>query len=464
MSRPSLQPLLNPNGVVVVGGSDRPDTVGRVVLLNLLSQPFAGRIYAVNPKPVALEGVTWAASIDALPAGLDLAVVVTPAPTLPEVVGALGARGVKVAVVITGGVDGGARAAMLAAAEPWGLRIVGPNGLGALAPHAGLNASFARGGAQPGRLAFISQSGALVSSALSWAGERGLGFSGVVSVGDMADADMADLIDLFAADSRTDAILLYIEGVHQAARFLSAARAAARVKPVIAIKAGRTAAARAAALSHTGALAGDYDTHVCAFERAGVVMVETLEDLFDAATVLSATRPRSCERLAIVTNGGGAAVLAVDGLAAIGARAAELAPSSISELDAALPAAWSRRDPVDLLGDADAERYRAALEVVLADPGVDAVLVIHCATAMRSPVDIAEAVTETIAAARARGVTKPVIGCWMGVGERAAVNAIFSAAKLPLFDEPNGAVRGYGYLLAAARARAALMAAPSPRP
>ena len=225
MSRQSLQSLLHPNGVAVVGGSDRADTVGRVVLLNLLSQRFDGHVYAVNPKPVTLEGVTWAASIDALPSGIDLAVVATPAATLPDVIAALGARGVKVAVVMTGGVTPELRAATLDAARHSGLRIIGPNCLGVLAPHADLNASFAAGGAEPGRLAFISQSGALVSSALSWANERGLGFSGVVSVGDMADADMADLIDLFAADSHTDAILLYIEGVQQAARFLSAARA-----------------------------------------------------------------------------------------------------------------------------------------------------------------------------------------------------------------------------------------------
>lgn len=461
-----LKSMLNPKAIVVVGGSDRPGTVGRVVLRNLQAQGFGGSIHAVNPKAVAMEGVTWAADLKDLPSDIDLAIVATPAPTVPGVIAELGARGVQVAIVLSGGITAknGYRDAMLEAAKPSGLRIVGPNGLGVLAPHAQLNASFARGGALPGRLAFISQSGALVSSALAWASERGLGFSGVASVGDMADVDMADMIDLFAADSHTDAILLYIEGISDAAAFLSAARAAARIKPVIAIKAGRDPAARAAAQSHTGAMAGDYDTYACAFERAGVVLVDTLEDLFDAASLLCVMRAQAGDRLAIVTNGGGAGVLAIDGLSAIGVRAAELQPHTLARLEASLPADWSHRDPIDILGDADAARYRSALDTVLDAPEVDAVLVIHCATAMCSPDEIAETVAKLVAERRGRGVVKPVIGCWMGVRDRTAVNAAFTAARLPIFETPSAAVRGFGHLLAAARARSALLAAPSPRP
>jgi len=461
-----LKSMLDPAAIVVVGGSDRPGTVGHVILCNLLAQGFNGPIVAINPKPVAMDGVSWAPSLAGLPEGFDLAIVATRAASVPGVISDLGARGVKLAIVLSGGVtvQSGLRAAMLEAARATGLRIVGPNGLGVLAPHAHLNASFARGGALPGRLAFISQSGALVSSALGWASERGLGFSGVASVGDMADVDMAEMIDLFAADSHTDAILLYIEGIDDAASFLSAARAAARIKPVIAIKAGRDKAARAAAQSHTGAMAGDYETYACALERAGVVLVDTLEDLFDAANLLCVLRAQAGERLAIITNGGGAGVLAVDGLAAIGAKVAELEPHTLARLEAILPAAWSHRDPIDILGDADAERYRKVLAVILEASEVDAVLVIHCATALCSPDEIAQTVAKVVTERRGRGAVKPVIGCWMGVRDRAAANAALSAARLPLFDTPSAAVRAYGHLLAAARARAALMAAPSPRP
>ena len=466
MSARPLAAFLDPNAVVVVGGSDRPDTVGRVVLRNLIDQGFKGPIHAVNPKPVAMEGVIWSAGIEELPPEIDLAVVATPAATVPGVIAALGLKGVEHAVVLSGGMNekNGLRAAVAEAARASGLRIIGPNGLGLIAPHARLNASFARGGAEPGRLAFISQSGALVSTALGWASERSLGFSGVVSVGDMVDVDMADLIDLFAADSHTDAILLYVEGVADAAKFLSAARAAARIKPVIAIKAGKTARGRAAALTHTGALAGSYETHACAFERAGVVLVESLEDLFDAAALLCVSRPQCRDRVAIITNGGGAAVLAVDGLPAIGARTAELSCLTQETLDARLPAGWSHGDPIDLLGDADARRYEIALDAALDDPEVDAVIVIHCATAMRSPEEIARAVTARVAERRKTRPTKPVIGCWMGLGDRTEASAIFAAAKLPLFETPTAAVRGFGHLLAAGRARDALMAAPSPRP
>ncbi|MFZ0269953.1 acetate--CoA ligase family protein, partial [Caulobacter sp.] len=422
MSLHNLDALLSPASVAVIGGSDRPGSVGRVVVDNLLSGGFSGPIHLVNPRPVSVAGATWSATIADLPEPPELAVVAVPAPAVPQVIAELAAAGVKIAVVLSAGITlaNGLRQAMLEAAKPFGLRIVGPNGLGLLAPHARLNASFARGAPAPGGLALISQSGALVSGVIDWANTRQLGFSGIVSMGDMAEVDLGDLIDLFAADPHTDAILLYIEGVTDAAKFMSAARAAARIKPVIALKAGRSAAAGKAVRSHTGALAGSYEVHASAFERAGLVQVETLSELFDAAAVLRAGRDLAGERLAVVTNGGGAGILAVDAMTSTGGVLAELGPLTLDRLNAALPAGWSGGDPVDLVGDAGSERYRLALDAVLADDGVDAVLVMNCPTALSKPGDIARGVAAAIVAARGRGVRKPVIACWLGDANQAA--------------------------------------------
>ncbi len=463
MSLHNLSKLLSPDSVVVIGGSDRPGSVGQVVVSNVMVGGFPGTVHIVNPRRVTIAGAVWSASIAALPSVPDLAVVITPGPTVPEIIAQLGARGVKVAVVISAGVTlaNGLRAAMLAAAKPSGLRIIGPNGLGLLVPPARLNASFARGAAAPGRLALISQSGALISGIVDWASTRDIGFSGIVSVGDMADADLGDLIDLFAADPHTDAILMYVEGVTNPARFMSAARATARIKPVIALKAGRTAAAGKAALSHTGALAGAYDVHAAAFERAGVVMVESLSDLLDAAAALSSRAALSGPRLAIVTNGGGAGILALDAMTATGAKLADLSPDTLSRLNAALPNGWSHGHPIDVMGDAHAERYRAALDIVLEDAGVDAVLVINCPTALSSPGDIARDMVAGLVETHAQGSRKLILACWLGDTNRQAVSPIFAAARIPLFDTPDAAIRGFDHLVAAQRVGARLTEAPS---
>lgn len=465
MSLHNLASLLSPASIAVIGGSDRPGSVGRVVVENLLTAGFAGPIHLVNSRPLATPGTIWSATIADLPEAPELAVVVVPAAAVPQVIADLGATGVKVAVILSAGLTqaNGLRQAMLDAARPFGLRIVGPNGLGLLAPHARLNASFARGAPEPGGLALISQSGALVSGVIDWANTRQLGFSGIVSVGDMAEVDLGDLIDLFAADPHTDAILLYIEGVTNAARFMSAARAAARIKPVIALKAGRNAASGKAVRSHTGALVGAYDVHACAFERAGIVQVETLTGLFDAAAVLRVGQGLAGERLAIVTNGGGAGILALDAMTSSGGVLAELEPRTLDCLNTILPAGWSHGNPVDLIGDAPPERYRLALDAVLSDTGVDAVLVMNCPTALSKPGDIARGVAASVVAARGRGVRKPVIGCWLGDANQDAAGPILSAANVPMFGAPDTAARAFGHLLAARRAKASLMAAPARR-
>lgn len=459
----NLAPLLDPRHIAVVGGSDRAGSLGAIVLGNMIAGGFSGRIYAVNPHPVERPRAIWVASVEALPEAPDLAIVVTPAASVPGIVAALGERGTRCAVVLSAGLTDatGLKAAMLDAARPYHLRIVGPNCLGIMAPHAGLDATFARTPARPGRLALISQSGALVTAVLDWAQTRNIGFSGVVSAGDMADVDLGDLVDLFAEDPATDAILLYIEGVTDAAEFLSAARAAAHRKPVIAIKAGKSPAAAQATLSHTGALAGSYDVYRAAFGRSGIVLVETLPELFDAAAILCMSRDAGGDRLGIVTNGGGAGILAIDALPAAGAQLAPLGEETVAALDAALPAGWSRANPVDVIGDAGPERYRAGVRAVLRDPAVDALLVMNCPTGQYAADEIATAITDEVAAARAAHIDKPVIACWLGDANAAAVRETMIGAAIPVYTTPTEAVRGFGYLLAARRARLSLTEGPA---
>jgi acetyltransferase len=460
MTTEKLETLLHPRGVVVIGGSTRHGAVGTTVLNNLLGGGFSGPVSVVNPKPVFRDGVHWVRSLADLAEMPELAVIATPAATVPALVDELGRRGVRVAVILSAGLDPAQRGAMLAAAGRTGLRLIGPNSLGVIVPDAQCNASFAAHRPLPGRLAFLSQSGALVAAMIEWASGQQCGFSALVSVGDMADVDVGDLVDLYAADPGTDAILLYLEHVTNAAKFLSAARAATRVKPVIAIMAGRSDAAARAARTHSGALAGGYDVSVAALRRAGIIVVDGLTALFDAAQVVRRYRPAECDRLAIVTNGGGAGVLAADAVTATGGALATLAPATLADLDGMLPQGWSRANPIDVIGDADAARVGGATAAALADPGVDAVLVIHCPTAVAIGNDVAAAMLSAVAAQRGRG-PKPVIGCWLGSRTAAAVQGQFELAGVPLFDTLDDAVRGFGYLRQAALGRKAVLKAPA---
>lgn len=460
MTTHNLATLLNPQGIVVLGGSTRAGSLGTTVLANLVDGGFTGPITAVNPKPVHRDGVHWEASLSEMAKVPDLAVIVTPPATVAGLVDELGRRGARVAAVLTSGLDRSQRQAMLEAAGVHGLRVIGPNSLGLIVPTAHCSASFAARRPLPGKLAFLSQSGALVAAMIEWAADKQVGFSGLVSMGEMADVDVGDLIDLYAADMHTDAILLYLEGVTNAAKFLSAARAATRVKPVIAIKAGRSTAAGQAARTHSGVLAGSHDVCISALRRAGIIVVESLTELFDAAEVVSRYRPRTCDRLAIVTNGGGAGVLAADALEGIQGKLAPLAPETINVLDRALPAGWSRANPIDVVGDADGERFAVATAAALADPAVDALLVIHCPTAMATGNDVAAATLRAVAEQRHLGA-KPVIGCWLGSRNTAAVRGQFDLAGVPLFDNLDEAVCGFGYLHQAAQGRQMVLKAPA---
>lgn len=457
--------LAAPRGVALVGASREPGSVGAAILANLLAQPLRPPVFAINPHPIEADGATWCARIADIPGPCDLAIVALPARLVPTAIGELAAIGVRIAVVISAGLraDNGLRAAMLEAAGPR-LRIIGPNCLGVLLPQAGVNGSFAPTPARPGHLAFLSQSGALTTAMLDWAAARGIGFSAAISVGDMADVDFGELIALYAADEATRAILLYVEGIGDAPGFLAAAGAASRVKPVIAIKAGRSEAAGRAALSHTGALAGAYDVYRAAFSRAGIVLVDTLDELFDAAAAVEAVPPFAGDRLAIVTNGGGAGILAVDALDDIGGRLAHLSDASVAALDARLPTGWSRANPIDIVGDAHADRYRAALDTVIDEEVVDAVLAINCPTALASGREAAEAVAAAVGAARTRGNRMPVFACWLGDDNAAAARGIFADADIPFYETPADAVRGFSHVVRAGAARARTEPAPSPAP
>ena len=465
MSTRNLECIFAPRSVAVVGASPRPSSLGRTIHANILAGGFPGPVHVVNPRYSGINGVATVASLAALPGPPDLVVITAPPAAVPGIVEEAGKLGVGAAIVVTAGLGrgpGSHSAAMSISARRHGVRLVGPNCLGVLAPKARLNASFAPAAAEPGDLALLSQSGAIVTAVVDWASDRGVGFSGVVSMGEMADVDVGDLLDHFATDPGTRAILLYLEAIGDAQEFMSAARAAARAKPVVVVKAGRHAEGARAAASHTGALAGADAVYDAAFRRAGLLRVIDLDELFSAAQTLSHLRPVKGDRLAIVTNGGGAGVIAVDRLVDLGGRLAELSPGTIAALDGVLPHTWSRTNPVDIIGDAGPERYAAALAPVLADPGADAVLVIHCPTALAAAEPCAEAVVEAWRATP-RSPSKPLLAAFLG-SDRKIPRATFERVGLPSYRTPTSAVRGFMHLVRHVRAQEELMATPPSMP
>ena len=448
MSIRNLDVLFQPGSIALIGASKAARSVGAVLARNLFKAGFDGPVMPVNPHEVAIEGVLAYSSIDDLPLIPDLAVIATPAPTVPQIVADLGARGTRAVVVISAGFaelgDEGRRLqqAMLTAAQPYTLRIVGPNSLGIMAPGPGVNASFAQAQALPGDLAFISQSGAILTSVLDWAIARRIGFSHMVSLGGMADVDFGDMLDYLATDRHTRGILLYVEAIKHARKFMSAARAAARSKPVVVIKAGRSVEAANAAQSHTGALAGSDRVHDAAFSRAGMLRVGTLDGLFAAVETLGSAVRVAGDRLAIVSNGGGIGILATDSLIEAGGRLAEMTPATAQKLDAVLPPTWSHANPIDIIGDATPERYAATLETVLADRANDAVLVLNCPTAIADSVEAARA-TVTAAAGHAR----PVFTSWLGEGAAAEARRLFAEHRIPTYQTPSDAVQAFMHLV-----------------
>ena len=456
----NLEYLFRPASIAVFGASDRERSVGATVMRNLLAGGFAGAVYPVNPRHATVAGRRAYRSAAELPAAPDLAVIATPPATVPGIISELGARGTRAAVVLTAGLaaasDGQGRTlaqSMLDAARPHLLRVLGPNCVGLLVPPLGINASFAHTSALPGHLAFVSQSGGLTTAVLDWARSRGIGFSHFISLGDSADVDFGDVLDYLANDGNTRAILLYVESVRAARKFMSAARAAARNKVVLVVKAGRAPEGARAAMSHTGALAGSDDVYDAAIRRAGMLRVNTVAELFDAVETLARAPAVSGDRLAILTNGGGPGVMAADALSLGGGRLATLSPGTIARLDRSLPATWSHGNPVDIIGDAPVERYTAALEALLDEPEADAVLFMHVPTAIVAAADIARACA--LLAAKGR-----VLSCWLGGSGLDAARRIFDDAGVADYATPEQAVAGFQQLVNYRRNQQALMEAP----
>jgi len=462
----NLNYLFRPASVAVIGASDRPQSLGATVMRNLLAGGYAGALFPVNPKHVSIAGMHAVPDVGSLDQAPDLAVICTPPQTIPGIIRQLGAKGGKAAVVLTAGLSASTDAdgrtltqAMLDAAKPHLLRILGPNCVGLLVPTIGLNASFAHTGARPGKIAFVSQSGALTTALLDWTNSRGIGFSHFISLGDSADVDFGDVLDYLAGDSATTAILLYVEAITNARKFMSAARAAARNKPVIAVKSGRVAESAKAAASHTGALAGSDDVYDAAFRRAGMLRVESTFNLFVAAETLALARPLRGDRLTIMTNGGGPAVMATDALIRGGGRLAQLADETLQRLDRYLPATWSRGNPVDIVGDAPAERYVRTLQDLLADPQSDAVLLIHAPTAIVPSDAIASACVPVAQAAQ-----RNVLSCWLGAAAVEKARHTFIEAGLPTYDTPEDAVYAFLKMAEFRRNQQSLMQIPPSAP
>lgn len=456
MSTRNLDALFTPHAIALVGASNRKGSVGAILARNLMHSGFEGAIFPVNPHESEVQGLASFRSVAELPAAADLAVIATPPRSVPQLIEELGKHGTRAAVVITAGLDAGLRRDMLNAARPHTMRIIGPNCLGFLSPVHGINASFAHLTPAKGRIAFLTQSGAIATSIIDWAIGRKIGFSHIISLGDMSDVDFGDLLDFLALDEATRAILLYAENVTQARKFMSAGRIAARAKPVIVVKGGRTRAGAAAAASHTGALAGADAVYDAVFRRAGMLRVERLRDLFDAAETLASGLHVVDDRLSILTNGGGLGVLAADRLEMSGGRLAQLSTETRRHLDAVLPAAWSHANPVDILGDASGDRYRAALEAADDPAASDALLVMNCPTGVADSMDAARATVDAVKARPGR----PVIACWMGEATTAAPRALLASAGIPSYETPDEAVTAFLHLAEYARNQRALFETP----
>ncbi len=448
MSTRNLDKLFDPKSVAVIGASNTKGSVGYILLRNLIGAEYEGVVYPVNRTAMSVQGIQAYPTISQVPRKIDLAIIAVPAKTVPDVVRECGEAGVSGAVIVSSGFkEIGAQGKkleeqVLSIAESYGLRLVGPNCLGYVRPGRHLNATFAHVMPEAGRVAFISQSGALGTAILDWATANKVGFSAFVSVGSMCDVDFGDLIDYFGADPQTNSIILYVEALPDARKFMSAARHFAKTKPIIVVKSGRSARAAMAAASHTGAIAGDDTLYSAAFRRAGVVRVDEIQDLFDASEALSRVSSPRGPALGIVTNAGGPGVMATDRLLSLGGELAELRPETDAKLKECLPSFAARGNPVDVGGDADAERYATAAAALMDDPNCDGVLAILTPQAMSYPTQTAEALIEV---AR-RHPRKPLLTSFMGEIKVAEGIAAFRSAHVPTFDAPEDAVRAYLYM------------------
>ena len=463
MGKHYLNKLFEPGSVAVFGASDREGAVGNLVFRNMIESGFNGDVYPINPKHSMVQGHRAYPDLKSIGKPVDLAVITTPAATVPGIIESCGEHGIRAAVVISAGFrETGPQGlkleqALVENARRYGLRFIGPNCLGLMRPDTGLNCTFNKGSASHGKIALVSQSGALCTAILDWAAANNIGFSAVVSTGISADTDFGDVLDYLVSDPKTKSILLYIEGIHDARSFMSGLRAAARVKPVIALKVGRHMSGSRAAMSHTGALVGSDDVFESALRRAGVVRGLRIGDLFSAATTLTSVFSVKGERLAIVTNGGGPGVMATDRVTDLGMSLAELTEATLNRLNKVLPETWSQANPVDVIGDATPERYARAVEICMSDPGVDGLLVILTPQAMTDPAAVARSLVKLGASNH-----KPLLACWMGDIQVAEGRRILRDANVPTFHTPEAAVEAFSYLVNYYRNQQLLLEAPGP--
>jgi len=458
-----LSRFFTPKSVAIVGASEREDSVGYRLLLNMQEAGFKGSLYPINNKRETLLGLKAYPDLITVPEDLELVVIATPAPSVPGIVRQCGEKGVSSIIIITAGFgelgDEGKRLQqeVLDIAHRYSIRIIGPNCLGVIRPSANLNATFADGIVKDGNLALLSQSGAICTAILDWAKSQDIGFSTVVSMGGAADIDFGEVLDYLATDSKTTGILMYVEGIHDARRFLSGLKAAARLKPVILIKSGRHEAGCKAAMSHTGAMVGGDSVFDAAIARAGVVRVYSINELFSAARVLANNYVVKDDRLAIITNAGGPGVMSTDRAEDVGVKMAELSPASIAALNNVLPVHWSHANPVDILGDATSERYQKALEICLKDDNIDGVLVILTPQAMTNPALVAQCIIDG-----AKSSKKPVLASWTGGARVQEGRNLFANSKVAHFSTPEVAVDAFSFLAKYTQNQILLKQIPSP--
>jgi acetyltransferase len=443
----NLDNIFNPKSIAIIGASDQEGSVGFALVKNLTQQGYAGKIYFVNIRKPEILGIKTYATVLEVPEAVDLAMIATPAKTVPDVMEECGRAGVKGAIIVSAGFKetGAAGKALeqkiLEIAKKYDVRVIGPNCIGIIRPRNNLNATFLDKVPKAGKIAFLSQSGALGSAILDWAIHENIGFSNFVSVGSMIDVDFGDLIDYFGTDPKTKSILMYVEGITEARKFMSAARHFARTKPIIVIKSGKFTESAKAAASHTGSLSGEDDIYDAAFKRAGIVRVSEIEDLFNAAEVLGTQPLPRGPNLAVITNAGGPGVMATDALIAQGGKLAKLSQQTLNMLNVVLPPFWSKANPIDVLGDAKAERYRAAVEACLNDDNVDGIVVIFTQQALSEPVEIAKGIVELVGQQADRN--KTILTSFMGYGAVQEANRILNSNNIPTYFTPEQAIKTY---------------------
>jgi acetyltransferase len=446
----NLDKIFNPKNVAIIGASDVEGSVGYAIVKNFTQQGYKGKVYFVNMRKPEILGAKTYSSVMEVPEPVDLAMIATPAKTVPYVVEECGRAGVKGVIIISAGFketgpEGKAlEKKTLEVAKKYGVRVIGPNCIGIIRPRINLNATFVDKMPKPGNIAFLSQSGALGSAILDWAIHENIGFSNFVSVGSMIDVDFGDLIDFFGTDPKTKSILMYVEGITEARKFMSAARHFARTKPIIVVKSGRFAESAKAAASHTGSLSGEDDIYDAAFKRAGIVRVAEIEDLFNAAEVLGTQPLPRGPRLAVITNAGGPGVMATDALIAQGGTLAKLSPATMNMLNDVLPPFWSKGNPIDVLGDARADRYKAAVEACLNDDNIDGLLIIFTSQAVSGSVDVAKGIVELVRGKAYQN--KTILTSFIGFGAIQEANKILNANNIPTYSTPEQAVKTYMYM------------------